>query len=78
MAGSCGGFPVHDRPPSPGCPSDPVVTVVSSTGRSSWISVARAVAAVLPCLSQATCTRAGSSRATRRKCALVATGCGMR
>ena len=32
----------------------PVVTVVSSTGRPSWIRVARAVAATFPCFSQVT------------------------
>src|SRR5215467_14957821 len=72
--GSMGGSPVQDRPPSPGSPSRPVVIVVSSTHEPSWISAARAVAAVFPCLSQVTWTRAGSERGTRRKCALVATG----
>src|SRR5215472_9862834 len=71
-----GGSPVQDRPPSPGSPSRPVVIVVSSTHEPSWISAARAVAAVFPCLSQVTRTRAGSERGTRRKCALVATGSG--
>src|SRR5262249_1235603 len=50
--------------------------VVSSTHEPSWISAARAVATVFPCLSQATWTLAGAERGTRRKCALVATGSG--
>ncbi len=40
------------------------------------MNVARAVAAVLPSLSQLTCTSAGASWGTRRKLALVATGYG--
>ena len=54
----------------------PVVTDMSSTGSPPCSSVARAVAAVLPRFSQVTWIRAGSSRATRRKLAVVATGCG--
>ena len=77
MGGSSGGSPVHESPTSPPAgPSAPVVTVVSSTRTPSWISEARAVAAVLPCFSHATWTWAGSGRGTRRKCALVATGYG--
>ena len=50
--------------------------MTSSSGSESWTRVARAVAAVLPCRSQVTCTCAGASAATRRKWALVAIGCG--
>jgi hypothetical protein len=72
-----GGSPVQDSPPgSPGSPRAPVVTVVSSMGRPSWTSVARAVAATLPCFSHSTSTWAGSGRGARRKCALVAMGYG--
>ncbi len=53
--GSRGGSPVQDSwLTSSGSPSVPVVTVVSSTGRPSWIRVARAVAATFPCFSQVT------------------------
>jgi hypothetical protein len=53
-----------------------VVTVVSSMGLAPWTSVARAVAATLPCFSHSTSTCAGSGRGARRKCALVAMGYG--
>src|SRR5215469_12541381 len=54
----------------------PVVTVVSRTAWPSCTRVALTVDAVLPCLSQLTCTSAAASCGTRRKLALVATGCG--
>src|ERR1700733_4808855 len=79
--GRTGGAPVQvSGPPSAGASATlggtvPVVTVVSSTTSSSCTRVARAVDAVRPVLSQVTSILAGASFGTRRKCALVATGC---
>ena len=64
-------------PPGPTGPgTSPVVMVVSRMTLPSWTSAARAVAVVRPRFSQVTCTSAGAIAATRRKWALVATGCG--
>src|SRR6266700_2132759 len=65
--GSAGGPQAQDSVSPPGSSSVPVVIVDSITQAPPWSKVARAVAAVLPCLSQATRNWAGSGRGRRRK-----------